>query len=102
MELLEQVLFETERLSERERDLPAHVMVDYIIALALYAVVSTREVGDTVANARFRASDMRGPLMTAGDEGELGRLSHVGVADFSMMVDSIIALRATGPADRRT
>jgi hypothetical protein len=44
LELVEQVLFETERLSERERDLPAHVMVYYVIALALYADVSTREV----------------------------------------------------------
>ncbi len=44
IELVEQVLFETERLSARERDLPAHVMVYYAIALALYAEVSTREV----------------------------------------------------------
>lgn len=44
LELVEQVLFETERLSARERDLPAHVMVYYAIALALYADVSTREV----------------------------------------------------------
>ena len=44
MELVEQVLFETERFSERERALPAHVMVYYVIALALYADVSTREV----------------------------------------------------------
>lgn len=44
IEVVEQVLFETERLSERERDLPAHVMVYYAIALALYADVSTREV----------------------------------------------------------
>lgn len=44
LDLVEQVLFETERLSERERDLPAHVMVYYVIALALYAEVSTREV----------------------------------------------------------
>lgn len=44
VELVEQVLFTTERLSERERDLPAHVMVYYVIALALYAEVSTREV----------------------------------------------------------
>lgn len=42
--LVEQALFETERLSERERDLPAHLMVYYVIALALYADVSTREV----------------------------------------------------------
>lgn len=44
LELIEQVLFETERVSERERDLPAHVMVYYAIAIALYAEVSTREV----------------------------------------------------------
>ena len=44
MELVEQVLFATERFSERERALPAHLMVYYAIALALYAEVSTREV----------------------------------------------------------
>ena len=44
LETVEQVLFETERVSQRERDLPAHVMVYYAIALALYAEVSTREV----------------------------------------------------------
>ena len=44
MDVVEQVLFETERFSQRERDLPAHVMVYYVIALALYADVSTREV----------------------------------------------------------
>ena len=37
MEVVEQVLFETERLSERERALPAHMMVYYVIAMALYA-----------------------------------------------------------------
>ena len=44
IDLIEQVLLETERVSERERDLPAHVMMYYVIALALYAEVSTREV----------------------------------------------------------
>src|SRR3954452_14245118 len=39
-----QVLAETGRASERERDLPAHVMVYYAIALALYAGSGTREV----------------------------------------------------------
>jgi hypothetical protein len=39
-----QVLAETGRASERERDLPAHVMVYYAIALALYTGSSTREV----------------------------------------------------------
>src|SRR5215211_5744490 len=38
------VLDETGRASERQRDLPAHVMAYYAIALALYAGVGTREV----------------------------------------------------------
>jgi hypothetical protein len=39
-----QVLAETGKESERERDLPAQVMVYYAIALALYMTASTREV----------------------------------------------------------
>src|SRR3954447_3717514 len=39
-----QVLAETDKASERERDLPAQVMVYYAIALALYMGSSTREV----------------------------------------------------------
>src|SRR3954470_13517640 len=38
------VLAETGKASERERDLPAHVMVYYAIALALYMASGTREV----------------------------------------------------------
>src|ERR687894_2424892 len=39
-----QVVAETGKASERERDLPAQVMVYYAIALALYMTSSTREV----------------------------------------------------------
>ena len=39
-----QILTETSKASERERDLPAQVMVYYAIALALYMGSSTREV----------------------------------------------------------
>jgi hypothetical protein len=44
IEIVHQVLRETGRASQRERELPAHVMVYYAIALALYAEASTREV----------------------------------------------------------
>src|SRR3954462_11781680 len=44
LDRVRQVLAETGRASERERDLPAHVMVYYAIALALYAGAGTREV----------------------------------------------------------
>ena len=38
------MLTEADRTSERERELPVHVMVYYVIALALYVQVSYREV----------------------------------------------------------
>src|ERR671928_2187055 len=44
LDRVREVLAETGRASERERDLPAHVMVYYAIAPALYAGAGTREV----------------------------------------------------------
>src|SRR5829696_86422 len=44
LDRVREVLAETGRASERERDLPAHVIVYYAIAPALYAGSSTREV----------------------------------------------------------
>src|SRR4051795_9020129 len=44
LDQVRQVLAETGRASERERDLPAHVMVYFAIALALYTTSGTREV----------------------------------------------------------
>ena len=41
---IHEVLEETKRASVRERDLPAHVVVYYVIALALYMRSSYREV----------------------------------------------------------
>jgi hypothetical protein len=44
LEEVRQVLVQTGRSSQRQRDLPAHVMVYYVIALALYMGSSMREV----------------------------------------------------------
>src|SRR3954463_7894433 len=44
IEEVRRVLAETGKVSEGERDLPAHVMVYYAVALALYTTASTREV----------------------------------------------------------
>src|SRR5215212_8860890 len=44
IEEVRRVLAETGKASERQRDLPAHVMVYYAIALALHAGAGTREV----------------------------------------------------------
>jgi hypothetical protein len=44
LDQVRQILAETGKASERERDLPAHVMVYYAAALALYMDSGTREV----------------------------------------------------------
>src|SRR3954453_220461 len=44
IEEVRRVLAETGKGRERERDLPAHVMVSYAVALALYTTAGTREV----------------------------------------------------------
>jgi hypothetical protein len=44
VEKIREVLEQTKRASIRERDLPAHVVVYYVIALALYMRSSYREV----------------------------------------------------------
>src|SRR6202051_4517694 len=44
IEKIREVLKETNRASVRERDLPAHVVIYYVIALALYMRSSYREV----------------------------------------------------------
>src|ERR1700681_791908 len=44
VEKIREVLDETKRASVRERDLPTHVVVYYVIALALYMRSSYREV----------------------------------------------------------
>lgn len=41
---IEKILSQTGKASQRQRDLPAHVVVYYVIALALYMQVSYREV----------------------------------------------------------
>jgi len=43
-ERVDQVLRDTQTASQRQRDLPAHVVVYYVIALALYMGVGTTEV----------------------------------------------------------
>ena len=44
VETVREILAQTGRGSRRQRDLPAHVMVYYVIAMALYMQVSCREV----------------------------------------------------------
>ncbi len=97
LEIVEQVLFETERLSERERDLPAHVMVYYAIALALYAEVSTREVlRCVVEGARWLGdlSTMTGTMMPSKSGISQAR-TRLGAAPLEALYREVVAPIAT-------
>lgn len=92
--VVEQVLFETERVSERERALPAHVMVYYAIALALYADVATQEVlRCVVAGARWLGDPTAAGMPTKS--GISQARSRLGAAPLEALYRAVVAPIAT-------
>ena len=94
MDVVEQVLFETERCSERERDLPAHVMVYYVIALALYAEVSTREVLRCLTEGARWLGDPTATTMPSKSGISQAR-SRLGAAPLEALYRAVVAPVAT-------
>jgi hypothetical protein len=94
LERVEQVLFETERFSERERDLPAHVMVYYAIALALYADVSTREVLRCLVEGIRWLGDPHAPAMPSKSGISQAR-TRLGAAPLEALYRAVVAPIAT-------
>lgn len=89
-DVVEQVLFETERVSERERDLPAHVMVYFAIALALYADVATREVlRCLVEGARWLGDPVRPRIPTKSAISQAR--SRLGAAPLEALYRAVVA-----------
>ncbi len=97
---VQQVVAETGKASERERDLPAQVMVYYAIAMALYMGSSTREV------LRCMLEGLR--WLWATDAGKSGisqarsRLGEVPLRRLYEQVVQPVATRATKGAWYRT
>jgi hypothetical protein len=91
LELVRQVLEETGRASERERALPAHVMVYYAIALALYADVSTREVlRCLLEGARWLGDPVPGPE-PAGKSGISQARTRLGAAPLEALYRAAVS-----------
>src|SRR5215212_7180333 len=74
-----QILAETGRASERERDLPAQVMVYYAIALALYMGSSTREVLRCLLEGLRLSGDMRNWFFRTFGAGDARRAAAIGL-----------------------
>jgi hypothetical protein len=92
-----QILAETGRASERERDLPAPVMVYYAIALALYMGSSTREVLRCLLEG-LRWLWGAEAVKVAGKSGISQARSRLGEAPLRRLYDEVvrpIATRAT-------
>src|SRR3954451_5246210 len=87
-------LAETGRASERERDLPAHVMVYYAIALALYTTSGTREVLRCLLEG-LRWLWGAGAVRVAGKSGTSQARSRRGEAPLRRLYDQAVRPVAT-------
>lgn len=91
IEVVREVLAQTGRESERERALPAHVMVYYAIALALYADVSTREVLRCLLEGARWLGDPVALPEPAGKSGISQARTRLGVAPLERLYRSAVA-----------
>ena len=78
LEKVREVLVETKRASIRERDLPAHVVVYYVIALALYMRSLYREVLRCLLEGVQWLLDPSGTVKVAGKSGISQARSRLG------------------------
>lgn len=98
LDQVRQVLTEANRVSVRERDLPAHVVVYYVIALALYMRSSTREVLRCLLEGVQWLLDPSAGIKVAGKSGISQARSRLGPEPLRLLYD-----RPVGPiAEPRT
>jgi hypothetical protein len=84
------VLQQTGRASVRQRDLPAHVVVYYVIALALYMRSSYREVLRCLLEGVQWLLDPSTPLKVAGKSGISQARSRLGVEPLKALYESVV------------
>jgi hypothetical protein len=98
LERVREVLSETKRSSVRERDMPAHVVVYYVIALALYMRSSTREVLRCLLEGVQWLLDPSVGIKVAGKSGISQARSRLGSEPLRLLYGSLV-----GPiAEKRT
>lgn len=95
IDTVHEILAETGRASQRERDLPAHVMVYYAIALALYPDVSTREVMRCLTEGARWLGESSGTLEPAGRSGISQARTRLGSAPLEALYRTAVVPVAT-------
>jgi hypothetical protein len=90
VEKVRAVLRETGRSSVRQRDLPAHVVVYYVIALALYMRSSYREVLRCLLEGVQWLLDPSAALKVAGKSGISQARSRLGAEPLKALYESLV------------
>jgi len=88
---VDQVLEETGRCSERQRSLPAHVMVYYVIAMALYMQVAYREVLRCLLEGLRWLLGPEVELSVAGKSGISQARTRLGYEPLELLYERIVA-----------
>jgi hypothetical protein len=91
VEKVRAVLKETGRESVRQRDLPAQVVIYYVIALALYMRSSYREVLRCLLEGLQWLLDPSVPVKVAGKSGISQARSRLGAAPVKKLYDAVVA-----------
>ena len=91
VEKIREVLEQTKRASVRERDLPAHVVVYYVIALALYMRSSYREVLRCLLEGVQWLLDPSAAVKVAGKSGISQARSRLGSEPLQKLYEAIVA-----------
>ena len=94
-EKVDAVLQETKRGSVRQRDLPAHVVVYYVIALALYMRSSYREVLRCLLEGVQWLMDPSAKVKVAGKSGISQARRRLGSAPMKALYDVVVKPVAT-------
>jgi hypothetical protein len=98
MKTVRAILQATEKASVRQRDLPAHVVVYYVIALALYMQASYREVLRCLMEGIQWLLDPSAAVKVAGKSGISQARTRLGWEPLHQLHDAVvkpIAVRAT-------
>jgi hypothetical protein len=91
LEKVHEALNQADRASVRERDLPAHVVVYYVIALALYMRCSYREVLRCLLEGVQWLLDPSAPIKVAGKSGISQARSRLGAEPLRTLYEAVVA-----------
>lgn len=90
LDKVSEILDRTDKASQRQRDLPAHVMIYFVISLALFMQVSYREVLRCLLEGLKWLAAPLGSVKTTGKSGISQARSRLGVEPVKQLHDELV------------